>query len=277
MRHEAELVIKKKREMEKHSNPIVQEVIDKFDTVQKMTEIFANSKGAIKGIIIFGNAGSGKTYHVQKAFSESNSMDRVDYVKGSSLTAPALFYKLFMNRNEGDILVLDDVDLVHKGKSERNTILDLLKGATEPTRGERVLSWLRAGTNALFRENDVPEQFDFQGSIVWITNETQDSLAKACGPHWNAISSRFNQVPVWLDEKEQLMYTIHLIEDVDMLGTNCYAKEGGYSKEVAGKVVQYFRDNWKSLDDITPRVAIKIADTIETYPNDWKTIVEHTK
>jgi hypothetical protein len=261
----------------KNTNPIVQEVIDKFDTVTKMTSIFTTSKGAIRGIMILGNAGSGKTHHVKKAFTETNSMDRVDYVKGSSLTAPALYYKLYMNSNPGDILVLDDVDLVHKGKSEKNTILDLLKGATEPTKGERILSWLRAGTNSLFRENDVPEEFDFQGSVVWITNETQESLAKACGPHWNAISSRFNQVPVWLDEKEQLMYTIYLIEEVGMLGQNCYAKEGGYSKEVAQLTSQYLRDNWKSLDDITPRVAIKIADTIETYPEDWKIYVEYTK
>ncbi len=263
--------------MEKNSNPIVQEVIEKFETVTKMTKIFASSKSAIKGIIIFGNAGAGKTHHVQRAFSESNSMDRVDYVKGSSLTAPALFYKLWMNRNEGDILVLDDVDLVHKSKTETNTILDLLKGATEPTKGIRTLAWLRAGTNSLFREEDVPTEFDFNGSVVWITNETQDSLAKACGPHWNAISSRFNQVPVWLDEKEQLMYTIHLIEEVDMLGKNCYAKEGGYTKDIANEVIQYFKDNWKILDDITPRVAIKIADTIETYPDDWRTIVEYIK
>ena len=73
------------------------------------------------------------------------------------------------------------------------------------------------------------------------------------------------------------MYTIYLIEDVDMLGKNCYAKEGGYSKEVAAKVVQYLKDEWKTMDDITPRVAVKIADMIETYPNDWKIYAEYSK
>lgn len=261
----------------KSSNPIVQEVVDKFMTVTKMTGMFANADSAMRGIMILGNAGSGKTHHVKQAFLEGKMMDRVDYVKGSSLTAPALFYKLWLNSEPESILVLDDVDLVHKSKSEKNTILDLLKGATEPTKGERILSWLRAGTNSLFRDEDVPTEFNFRGSVVWITNETQESLAKACGPHWNAISSRFMQVPVWLDEKEQLMYTIHLIEEVDMLGKQCYAKEGGYSKDVIEKTVQYLRDNWKSLDDITPRVAVKIADTIETYPNDWEIYVEFSK
>ena len=261
----------------KNSNPIVQEVKDRFNTVKQMTKIFVRSNGAINGIIITGNAGIGKTHFVKQAFIETDSFDRVTYVKGSSMTAPALYYKLWTNRMPGQILVLDDVDLIQKPRGEVSTILDLLKGATEPTKGERILSWLRASSNALFRENNVPESFDFQGSIVWITNETQESLSKGCGPHWHAISSRFNQVPVWLDEKEKLMYTIYLIEEVGMLGTDCEAKEGGYSEEVVKKTVQYLRDNWKNLDDITPRVAIKIADTVENYPNDWKIIIEHVK
>jgi hypothetical protein len=261
----------------KNSNPIVQEVKEKFETVKQMTKIFATSNGAINGLIITGNAGIGKTHFVRQAFIETGTKDRTDEIKGSSITAPAFYYKLWMNRMPGQILVLDDVDLVQKSKAEVSAILDLMKGATEPTKGERILSWLRASVNALFRENGVPESFDFQGSIVWITNETQESLAKACGPHWNAISSRFRQVPVWLDDKESLMYTIYLIEEAGLLGKNCQAKEGGYSEDVIQHTVQYLKDNWKSMDDITPRVAVKIADTIETYPNDWKIYVEYAK
>lgn len=259
----------------KNSNPIVQEVKEKFETVKQMTKIFATANSAINGIIITGNAGVGKTHFVRQAFKETGT--QTDDIKGSSITAAAFYYKLWMNRMPGQILVLDDVDLVQKSKAEVSAILDLMKGATEPTKGERILSWLRASVNALFRENGVPESFDFQGSIVWITNETPESLAKACGPHWNAISSRFLCVKAWLDEKEKLMYTIHLIEEADMLGKECQAKEGGYSQDIKEKTVQYLKDNWKGMDDITPRVAVKIADMIETYPNDWKIYLEHAK
>lgn len=261
----------------KNINPIVQDVIDRFQTVKQMTKVFVKTNGAINGIIITGNAGIGKTHYVKQAFIESGTMDQVDYVKGSSMTSPALYYKLWLNREPGRILVLDDVDLVQKGKAEVSIILDLLKGATEPTKGERMLSWLRASSNTLFRENGVPDTFDFQGSIVWITNETQETLSKACGSHWNAISSRFRQVPVWLDDKEKVSYTIYLIEEVGLLGTNCQAKEGGYSQDIVNETVNYLRLNWKSMNDITPRVAIKIADTIECYPEDWKIYVEYAK
>lgn len=262
----------------KNSNPIVQEVKEKFETVKQMTKIFATSNGAaMRGIIITGNAGIGKTHFVKQAFIETDTFDRVDYVKGSSITAPAFYYRLWLNRLPGQILVLDDVDLVQKSKAEVSAILDLMKGATEPTKGERQLSWLRASSNVLFKENGVPDTFDFQGSIVWITNETQESLAKACGPHWNAISSRFRQVPVWLDDKESLMYTIHLIEEAGLLGKDCEAKEGGYSEDIIKETVKYLRENWKGMNDITPRVAVKIADTIESYPNDWKIYIEYER
>ena len=68
-----------------------------------------------------------------------------------------------------------------------------------------------------------------------------------------------------------------MIEEIGMLGENCEAKEGGYSQDVIQKTVQYLRDNWKSMDDITPRVAIKIADMIDTYPEDWIIYVEYAK
>lgn len=261
----------------KNPNPIVQEVIEKFETVKQMTKIFVKSNGAINGLIISGNAGTGKTHWVKEAFRETDSFDRVTYLKGSSISAPALFQKLYQTREKEQILVLDDVDLVNKSKAEVTAILDLLKGATEPTKGERILSWLRASSNALFREYHIPECFDFQGSVVWITNETQETLAKKCGSHWSAISSRFNQVPVWLDESEQVLYTLYLVEEVDMLGENCEAIEGGYPNPVIKSTADYVRENWKSMNEVSPRFAIKIADTIQNYPEDWKIYVQYAK
>jgi hypothetical protein len=157
-----------------------------------------------------------------------------------------------------------------------SAILDLFKGATELDKGEKILTWLRASQNQLFRENDVPSEFDFQGSIIWITNENQESLIKSCGPHWQAISSRFRQVPVWLNDQEKLLYTLHLIEEIGLLGKECQAKEGGYPDHVIKQTTEYLRNNWKRMNDITPRVAINIADTMDIYPNDWETYLQYS-
>lgn len=256
--------------MKKHINPIVESVQDRFKTVQSMTEMFVTSDSVMRGLLIHGNAGMGKTHFVKQAFIKTETTDRVQYVKGSSITAPALYVLMYLNREKGDVLVLDDVDIIHKSSGEVSTILDLFKGATEPTKGERLIGWQRATANKLMVDNNVPMEFDFQGSIVWITNDSTEEIAKKAKGHWTAISSRFRQVPIWLNEQEKLMYTLHLIEEHNMLGEDCEAKDGGFAEEVIEDTIAYIHKNYRAMNDVTPRVAISIADTRHTFPNDWQ-------
>lgn len=257
-------------------NPVVNDVIDKFETVHTMTKSFVSAKySALKGLLVSGDAGTGKTHWVRKAFIDTKSTGRVEYIKGASISAASLYVKLYLNRAKGRVVVLDDCDIIHKSTAERNAILDMIKGATDVTKGERPISWERASANQLMRENDVPMKFDFQGSIIWITNDTIEDIAKKVKNHWNAIGSRFNMVPVYLNNQEKLLYTIYLIEEMDMLGKNCEGKEGGYSDKVISDTVNYIMSNYKGLHEITPRVATKIADIRENYPKNWKTLVNN--
>jgi hypothetical protein len=261
--------------MKKKNNPIVEEVKEKYSTVENMTNIFVkNPNAAMRGLLISGDAGQGKTHAVQKGLI-GTAQDKIDYVKGSSITPAVMYVKLWQNRRAGDILILDDVDIAHKGTTERNTILDLFKGATEPTKEDRTLQWARAQRNQMMVDLDVPNTFDFQGAIIWITNDTIETLSTKCKSHWNAISSRFRQIPVWLNEQEKLMYTLYLVEEVNMLGPDCHAKEGGYSNSIIAKTAKYIRDNYKFMNDISPRCSVAIADTIDNFPKEWKTYCDY--
>ena len=262
--------------MDNFNNHILQEVKNQYETIEKMTSIFvSNPTSAIRGLLISGDAGMGKTHFFKQGISKIADIDDIDYCKGSSITSAAMFCKLWQNRMPGQILALDDVDIINKSKAEMVAILDLFKGATEPTKGKRIIEWLRAQRTPLMIENDIPESFDFQGSIIWITNERISDIADKAGSHWPAISSRFRQVPVWLNEQEKLMYTIHLVEDVNILGPDCEAKDGGFKKDVIKKTIAYIRKNWKQMSDISPRIAINIADIIENFPKDWETYCEY--
>jgi hypothetical protein len=262
----------------KHFNPIVSDVIQQFETVELMARIFTNteSPSAVRGLLISGDAGMGKTYFTMKGLYESVDEDRIHYIKGSSITATAFYAKLYFASAQGSVLVLDDVDIIHKSPGELNMILDLMKGATEMTYGERILSHDRAATNTFFRDNNIPPRFDFQGSIVWITNDTIIDIEKKAKGHWPAISSRMTQIPVRLDDNQKLQYTLYLLSEQGMLGVNCETKEGGYSSEIQETTINFIRENYRNLIDITPRSAAKIADTIEQYPNHWKMILENS-
>lgn len=261
----------------KHFNPIVSDVIQQFDTVELMSRIFTNtdSSSATRGLLISGDAGMGKTHFVKKGLFTSLDKERV-YDAGSSVTAAALYCKMYFAREQGSVLLLDDVDIIHKSPGEMNTILDLFKAATEMTHGSRMVGWERANSNQLMRDNNIPSSFDFQGSIIWITNDTIDDISKKAKAHWPAISSRFTQIPVRLDDNQKLQYTLYLLTEQGMLSENCNTKLGGYSEEIVESTVNFIRENYKNLIDITPRSAAKIADTMEQYPDHWRMIIENS-
>jgi hypothetical protein len=94
------------------------------------------------------------------------------------------------------------------------------------------------------------------------------------------LSERADQVEAWLNDQEKLLYTLYLVEEIDMLGKECYAKEDGYSNEVIENTVKYLRDNYRYMYDfndnstVSPRSAIKLADTITNFPNEWKMMAD---
>jgi hypothetical protein len=262
--------------MKKSNNPIVNKVIDKFESVYIMTKSFVENRySAIKAILVSGDAGTGKTHWVKKAIEDMGLLpEDVYYVKGASISATALFVILYKFRELGKMVVLDDCDIIHKSTGERNAILDMIKGATEVTKGERWIAWEKM-PNQLMRENNVPNKFNFEGSLIWITNDTIEEIAKKCKSHWNAIGSRFNQTKVYLSNEEKLSYTLYLIEECDMLGKKCEGKEGGYSIQVQNDTIEYIKEHWEYLSEITPRVATKIADMRTNFPSNWKTLVKN--
>jgi hypothetical protein len=264
-----------------HFNPIVDEVLDQFKTIEYWSSAFTNRTNPTdtRGLLISGDAGMGKTYWVQKGLYANVDKDDVSYIKGSSVTAASLFLKLFLNKEQGKVLVLDDVDIIHKSPAEMNTILDLLKGATEMTYGERMLSWDRVAPPKVFKECGADKPFDFQGTIIWITNDTIEEIAKRGKGHWPAISSRFTQVRCRFDNHQKLQYTLHLLTEEDILGKNNNVREGGHTQEVIDLTINFVRRNWGNLSELTPRTMHKIADIIQSTnldSNRYNLILEHT-
>jgi hypothetical protein len=262
--------------MAKNINPVVKEVVDKFNTVHEMTKLFVSNKySALKGLLISGDAGTGKTHWVQKAFIDMDKTEDVYYVKAASISAAALYCIFYQYRYKNKVVVLDDCDIIHKTGKDKSDILDMLKGVTEVTKGPRFISWEKASPNQLMRDNNIPTKFEFKGSVVWITNDTIEDISKKCKSHWNALSSRFNQIKVYFTEQEKLLYTLYLIEECDMLGKNCEGKEGGYSLKIQSEVIDYINDNYKNFKEITPRLATKIADIRHNFPKNWKKLVSN--
>lgn len=249
-------------------NSSVQEVLQKFETISVLVDNFTkDSNFPTRGLLISGDAGIGKTHCVLNSIESNIPQKNIVYIKGSSITSPFFYVRLFQAGEKGRVLVIDDVDIINKTKNEMVTILDLMKGATEMTKGERILSWDRIQINTWMRTNKIPQEFDFQGSIVWITNETIEDIETRCGSHWKALRSRFSTYQIRLELQTKKDYTLHLIEK-GLLGKECRAFSGGFSDKIIKMTEDFILNTWKSMDDITPRTAISIASTYHQFGND---------
>jgi hypothetical protein len=241
-------------------NPIAKEVQDTFDGIYAQTTSFVqHPNSAINGMIVSGDAGVGKTHTVKKALVNTGHQKNVEYIKGSKITAASLYVKLYLNRGRHRIIVLDDCDLIHH--QEKNLIVPMLLGAAELGQNREV-GWETARKNPLMEEHNVPHNFKFEGSIIWITNDRKEQIGKAVKQWKNAILSRFNFAECNFTDEQKFMYTMHLIENIDMLGSNCQDYVGGYPKKIIEEAHDYMSTNYRQLVEVTPRQAIKIADIL---------------
>ena len=249
----------------KKLNPIANEVKQVFDGVYAQTQSFAKNKtSAINGLIVSGDAGTGKTHTVEKALKDLNVIKNVEYLKGGKVTAASLYVKLFLNRASHRILVLDDVDIVHH--SEKNSVIPMLLGACDLGQTRKV-TWETTKKNAMMEQYNVDHSFEFNGTLIWITNDTVQSIEKACKQWKHALFSRFNVSQCYFTDEQKLMYTLYLCEDVDMLGKTCSDHvmtngNAGYPKTVIKQTLDYMNEHYRRLVEITPRIALRIADTI---------------
>ena len=257
--------------MTKRINPVIKPVIEAFQRTYIQTTQFAtNPNSAINGLLVMGDAGTGKSHYVKTALRDAGVQGNVEYLKGGTITAASLYVKLYLNRSPQRIMVLDDVDIINH--PEKNKIVPMILGAVEEGRNRQV-GWNTAKRNSLMEEHDVPMDFNFNGQLIIITNYTLDDIGEKMKQWRQAFSSRFNHVSCIFNHEQKYMYTKHLIEDVDMLGANClvhkYEVDGkklnGYPKDVIQEALDFIDDNYMNFSDITPRVAVKVADTIYYY------------
>lgn len=256
-------------------NPIVKKVLNKFQSIQNIAEVFVTGQSAQRGLLISGDAGTGKSHYIKQAFINTGTTNKVDYVKSVSFTIPALYAKLWENRKKGDVVVFDDCSLESlTGESFRKWI-SWIKGGLELSKDKKMIGYEAASKNQLFEDLGVEPEFSFEGSIIWITNTRFDKLEKKFDQHWDAVQQRFICVEIFLSKEEKYMYTNYLIDEMDMLGKKCEAKEGGYSDKIILKTMEYLSDSYDDFKEVTPRIAIKVADTMEMYPDMWKTILDN--
>jgi hypothetical protein len=202
--------------------------------------------GITPSLIVTGEGGLGKTHSVTKTI-EANDLEEMEYVffKGYS-TARGLYNTLF--DNNGKLIIFDDCDSVLDDK----VAVNILKSALDSYE-KRTISWM-----AKMNKSEIyPQQFDFTGRIIFISNKSKDKIDEA-------ILTRSLTVDLTMtpDDKVARMESIlgNILPEYDM---DVKQDALGFLKSVKEEV------------SLNMRMLIMVAKMRLMYPETWRNLATY--
>ena len=240
---------------------------ERFEILEEMTN--ATLDGIVRGMIVTGPPGVGKTYGVEQVLEKDGLFDmmadrpmRHTFVKGA-MSALGLYSKLYEYRDSTNILVLDDCDTILFNEDA----LNILKAALDSCK-RRKISW---NTDShLLRREGVPSQFEFNGSVIFITNLKFDNMRSTkIKDHLEAILSRCHYLDLTLDTtRDKLLRIKQIAREGGLFDTK------GLTKVQEQEIIDFMYENKNKLREISLRMAQKIADLRNMDSNRWKLLTE---
>ena len=244
-------------------NPALKFPINKrFEFAKRLVSMVGEGKTA--SAIIVGEGGLGKSYSVTKALREIGLKDisGVDFEEGTTFspknvfkvikgfsTPKALYRTLYENRDS--VVVFDDCDSVLK----HDDAISLLKGALD-SYDRRIISW-----NTDRADEDLPQSFQFNGGVVFISNRSMDKIDQALRSRSMCVD-----LTMTIDQKIERMETI--------------IKSSEFLPEIKVTFKKEALNLIKSLKDKVKEVSLRSLITVSRIRADgskqWKDLATYT-
>ncbi|ARW57518.1 hypothetical protein FDI23_gp095 [Serratia phage CHI14] len=242
-----------------------QRINKRFTVMNMMTKGIIS--GNIRSLIISGAAGIGKTYTLEKNLKAADERGEIVFKSiNGKISGIGLYEQLWKNKEEGSVLLLDDVDVF----SDMD-ILNLLKAALD-TGETRKVCWSTA--SAYLDDKGIDKEFEFAGTIVFITNVDIDrelERGSKLSPHLQALVSRSVYLDLGVHSNEEIMVRV---EDV-ILSTDMMQKRGLTDAQTY-EALAWMKANVAKLRNVSLRTALYLADFVATDENGWEEIAEVT-
>ena len=247
---------------EETDEEIIARIAERFDILDEMT--MAAIEGIVRGMIVVGPPGVGKSYGVIRQLEKANLFDQVagkspryEIIKGG-MSAIGLYIALYNNSDPNRVMVFDDCDSILMD----DLSLNLLKAALDSGK-KRKICW-NVDSNAL-RANGIPDNFDFKGSVIFITNIQFDNIrSKKLQDHLAALQSRCHYLDLSMKTMRDRILRIKQIHNSGDLFSHYKFDDGE-----GDQIVEYMIENKDRLREVSLRMAVKIADLVR-LGGDWK-------
>ena len=232
----------------------------------------ASARGVVRGLVVSGPPGIGKSFGVEKQLDAANMFRKLEgrdpkyEIVSGGVSPIGLYQKLYYNRAPEQVLVFDDSD----GILFEEESLSLLKAALNSGDRRRICWNKESRTLAV---EDIPEQFDFEGSIIFLSNiDFEKTIAKGSriAAHLEAIMSRCHYLDLEIGSMRDRILRIKQIVRDGMLASYDFTAE----QEQA--ILNFVVDNAEYLREVSLRMVKKIADFVKADPNGWHEMAEAT-
>ena len=269
---DSDAVKAKERELAAVSDEaIIERLRQRFEILNDMTR--AVKKGDVRAMIVTGPPGVGKSFGVEQVLSrhdvfadvaQNEKLKKYEVVKGA-MSAIGLYKKLYEFSDRKCILVFDDCDSVLLD----DLSLNILKAALDSSK-KRTIHWNT--DSRLLRSEGVPNQFEFKGGAIFITNIKFDNVrSKKLRDHLEALESRCHYLDLTIDtEREKVLRIKQVVQECGMLDDYEFSD---LDKEM---LIDFVDENKKKLRELSLRTVLKIADLKKSMPGNWRAVAEVT-
>lgn len=240
-------------------------IAERFEVMDALIHAMIVSR--LNSVIITGAAGIGKTWNVERILEDYERKQGQHWMEVGGRCSPSgLYQALWACRNEGSILVLDDVEVWDEEDS-----LNILKKALDTTK-RRTIDW-RTASKAL-EDKGIPNSFEFKGKVIFLTNvnayaEISRGTKKA--PHLNALISRSVLIDLAIhDVRTIFLHVRRVIRNSDML------VQRGLTHEQQEEIVEFIHGHLNQFPALSLRTPLMIAEFMLTMPSMWRKMTKNT-
>jgi hypothetical protein len=234
-----------------------------FNVMDKVTA--GMIAGNIRGGVIAGATGVGKSYSVLEAFERAELEEKIKFkeVKGS-MSGIGLYQTLFEMSDPGSVLLLDDADKVFDDMEPVN----LLKAALDTSKKRRI-SWIKE--SRALQDAGIPTQFEYNGSIMFISNKDfvrEIERETKIAPHLKAIIGRSLFLDLGIHTQREIFVRL-----MQVVNTHDFMTDNGITGDQAATMLGWIYANLDRVRVLSIRTAVRVAGMIKTDP-DWRDMAE---
>lgn len=235
-------------------------LFDRFSVLKQLTK--ACIAGESRSLIVSGPPGLGKSFTVEQELANWNADGENYCITKGYVRSTGLYKLLYKYKDAGQVLVFDDADAIFYD----DVSLNLLKTVCDTTERRKV-SWLAETKMTDDNDDKIPRGFDFEGTIIFITNLDFDDLINKghkLTPHLQALVSRSHYIDLDIKTKRDYLVRIHQVIKQGMLGH--------LTSDQKNDITSFMSEKQNSLRELSLRMAIKLATIRVSSLDDWKKV-----